>query len=117
MSDGKNDKDFCKYHYAIERAIKDQERLLCAKLKHMEAAVDLARGNLENRLEGMNEFRNQLEKQTATFVTREANDLLHKSQDDRIITLEKAQNRLAGIAATIAVIFIIIQIVLSYLKI
>jgi len=40
------------------------------RLKASEKALELANNNMCSRLEGMNEFREQLRNQAATFVTR-----------------------------------------------
>ena len=42
-----------------------------AKLHATERALDLSRAELERRLESMNEFREQLRCQAATFLTRQ----------------------------------------------
>ena len=49
--------------------------LLEARLEATEKALGLARVELERRLEGMNEFREQLRDQAARFITRDEFDM------------------------------------------
>ena len=54
------------------------EKLLCLKVDAAEKAVLLAREDMNRRLEGMNEFRTQLEKQASTFVDKNYYDVEHR---------------------------------------
>jgi hypothetical protein len=57
-----------------------------------EKARDTATAAMEKRLEGMNEFRNQLRDQQATFVRREVFDALM----ERVTNIEKGDVKQAG---------------------
>ena len=57
-------------------------------LAHKEA-IQKAESSLNKRLEGMNEFREQLKDQTATFAIKE-------QTDERISRIESFQNKLLG---------------------
>jgi len=55
--------------------------------KMTETALNKADDTLEHRLEGMNEFRAQLEKQAAAFLTREIFEQYTKEQANRLETV------------------------------
>jgi hypothetical protein len=57
-----------------------------------EKAVLLARDDMNRRLEGMNEFRQQLEKQTATFVDKSYYDVEHRSLREELNRLREWKN-------------------------
>ncbi len=67
----------CKMHPAVEvqleaicKKIEQNEKISNIKFEYLSQAKELAKDEMERRLEGMNEFRAQLEKQTQTFVSR-----------------------------------------------
>jgi len=72
---------------------------LIAKLDAQEKAMNLARENLERRLEGMKEFRNQLKDQSARFLTRDEYVFAHDKVIADIRTLLQAKDILAGKAS------------------
>jgi polysaccharide deacetylase 2 family uncharacterized protein YibQ len=51
-------------------------------------ALKVAKDEMERRLEGMNEFRNQLEKQASNFVDEGTYKLAHNNLSDKISKLE-----------------------------
>jgi hypothetical protein len=54
---------------AIEARLESLVVLMNERKRTHSQALDLARESLEHRLEGMNEFRHQIEKERATYVT------------------------------------------------
>lgn len=62
------------------------------KLNSIEKATSLAKGDMEKRLEGMNEFRSTLKDQSANFTTKTENDLLITKIDDQFSTLRHEYN-------------------------
>ena len=97
----KNNKDVCKWHFAVE-----------SEIKSLKEARNLARSELERRLEGMNEFRDQLRSQAGTFVTREVADTRYGIIDKRVKTLEEKRSNLEGRMWAIPVAIVIVQILL-----
>ena len=71
------------------------ERALLAN----EKALDLARAIMDARLEGMNEFRDQLKDQASRFVTREELSLMKEKIYDELRTLNTAKDRTEGKAS------------------
>ena len=73
---------------------------ICLKLeltnKHHREALSLARHEMERRLESMNEFRDQLEKQAGTFATKTEENLKHSTLEDRVRAVERVQYVRAG---------------------
>jgi DNA-binding MurR/RpiR family transcriptional regulator len=72
----------------LEHKIKDMEANIDIKISALKEATVVARNSMEIRLEGMNEFRNQLKDQTATFARIE--ELRGCTEDQKLlhITLE-----------------------------
>jgi len=62
---------------------------LCVKIKSVEKSIDVAKVELDRRLEAMNEFRAQLDKQSREFVTRTEVELRFDRIDEKIRNLEK----------------------------
>jgi predicted RNase H-like nuclease (RuvC/YqgF family) len=78
-----------KEHFDTEHAALKEQML--AYKGSQEAALEVAKAELNRRLEGMNEFRAQLQSQAATFLTRERFDANlekevteHKALSDKI---------------------------------
>ena len=59
------------------------------KFQTLEKNTDTARQSMEKRLEGMNEFRQQLKDQNATFITKEDYDSKQQILNTKIEALEK----------------------------
>ncbi|RPI56165.1 MAG: hypothetical protein EHM49_00960, partial [Deltaproteobacteria bacterium] len=53
-------------------------------------SIKTAKVEMDRRLEGMNEFRSQLEKQTSTFVDRNEMKLMETRTDERLSKLERS---------------------------
>ena len=73
-----------------------------SRIQALEKATEVAARGMERRLEGMNEFRSQLEKQTRTFVDKEAYQHRHDMVCDRIKELESFKDKLDGKASASA---------------
>ena len=58
-----------------------------------EVAITIATKNMDARLEGMNEFREQLNRQTHTFITRSEAELKH---DQLACKVEDLSKRVSG---------------------
>ena len=90
----------------LKQCILNHEReivRLGERLNAHEKALEIARREMERRLEGMNEFREQLNHQTATFLTRTEIGLMHEKIDNDITDLKKAKNIAEGKASVASV--------------
>ena len=56
-------------------------------------SIKTAKVEMDRRLEGMNEFREQLEKQTSTFVDRKEMKLMETRNDERLSKLERSAEK------------------------
>ena len=102
----------------------DSEKRHEVKYGFQDKALSLAKAELEQRLEGMNQFRKQLEKQEATFVTRDRADTEHQILTEKINTLnlwkaaqegKQARSNLISIAAmVISAIFALVHMIQSF---
>jgi len=59
-------------------------------IRALEKATDVAREEMNRRLEGMNKFREELDRQTATFVTREVLDVVVAKWDADLCAFKDA---------------------------
>ena len=82
----------CPHHSGLEASVKS----LCAKMnlrfEANEKQIELAKEDMERRLEGMNEFRAQLTAQANTFLSRPEAQLQIEKLITRIVLLEKGIN-------------------------
>ena len=83
----------------IDTRIDGLEKQTALMIEAVEDATRLAAGILERRLEGMNEFRDQLKDQASQFVTRDELGLQLKSINDNITELRTFKDRLEGKAS------------------
>jgi hypothetical protein len=74
------------------------------RFKESEKALTIASKSLANRLEGMNEIRSQLDRQAASFITRDNAALEFEKVVTRINTLEKLRAEGEGRAKAFSVI-------------
>lgn len=75
---------------AISTKLDEREKQVNNKFEALERSVSIARGEMDRRLEGMNEFRSQLESQTRTFLSRRESDARHLLIDTRSNANSKA---------------------------
>jgi restriction endonuclease len=80
----------------IEEKIKGMDRELALHVKSLKEATSVARSELERRLEGMNEFREQLNSQAATFMSRQEIGALFEKVELKTNILEKMSNQRKG---------------------
>jgi hypothetical protein len=60
------------------------------RFEEQDKALHLSRNEMNRRLEGMNEIRSQLDRQAATFLTREAFEANDEKLLARIMSLENS---------------------------
>lgn len=76
------------------------------RINDIKEAAKVALTAMDKRLDGMNEFRNQLNDQTKNFVTKESVDERFMSMQSKIDALQKFNNIALGA-------FLIIQIIIG----
>lgn len=89
----------------IDREIKHLEEKYLIINKKNSIALDKAEKGMERRLEGMNEFREQLEKQTRSFVTRGEYDINKKYIEQKVSTNSKLIYIGVGIVFVLEILF------------
>jgi hypothetical protein len=98
----------------------DTRKLFLVQMGAMEKAVMEARRDLERRLNDMNEFRAQLEKQAITFVEKPYYDLQHNVLEKQIEVLvaesnvQKGRHSWNSILAIAAVMIALATAILDY---
>ena len=81
--------DLCSLHSGLEERIKAERDRDDIRFQMIEESIRVARGELERRLESMNELREQLNSQAKTFETKAESRLIHDAFEDRISKLER----------------------------
>ena len=79
-------------------------REIHALLDLRDRAVTLAHGNIEKRLDAMNEFRAALGDQARTYVSRQELDIRMEAYNARVIAIERYQNKLLGAMVVLSVL-------------
>jgi ribosome-binding ATPase YchF (GTP1/OBG family) len=101
----------------FDSKIEDLENLMITKVLGLDKATTLAANNMERRLEGMNEFRQQLKDQSLTFLTRSEYEQFIRRVDEDIRMLRESKALLEGKASqnyvNFSVLVSIIGIILS----
>ena len=80
----------------IESRMDEREKVHVAQLETSERSLELAASALREKLEGMNQFRHQIDNERALYVRRDGLDALvkmHNTDIERLTTrLEKLEN-------------------------
>ena len=99
MTEFNHDNKFgvCLYHSGIEKALEaiyskidEREKMVNMRFVESEKAILEARKEMDRRLEGMNEFRSQLERQANTFIARAEWESKHEIVNTKIYENYKA---------------------------
>jgi hypothetical protein len=83
-------KEVCPAHSGLCKAIKAEAEKNDIRFQMIEKSIELAKTELDRRLEGMNELREQLTLQASTFETVAEARLIHENILNRITNLEKS---------------------------
>jgi hypothetical protein len=76
-----------------------QKEYFDVRINLMQAAIDVAYRDMEKRLDGMNEFRNTLKDQGATFFPRQEHEVFKVGIDNNFRELFKAKDTAEGKAS------------------
>jgi len=85
------------------------------RFREMERTIDLSRISMEHRLAGMNEFREALNKQTSTFLTKAEFDTSKENFQKDIKLLTQAKDQMDGKATQNQMIAALIISIISLL--
>jgi biopolymer transport protein ExbB/TolQ len=100
-----------------ERRFTDLETALRAALTAAERAVGKAETATERRFEGVNEFRQTLSDQAATFVTRAESAASLDRVTERITELadrvNRTEGRSGGVSASVALVITLVGVLLA----
>lgn len=89
---------------AYEKMLEARRGYVEVRLSSSEKAVAVARAEMEKRLEAMNEFRNALKDQNATFITRAEHESGYAKLDEDIHKLELSEAAVKGKASQMSAI-------------
>ena len=91
-----DEKHFCDEHSGMCRSIKAETEKADIRFLMIETAVKVAKNEMDRRLEAMNEFRAQLDKQAAQFMPRKEIEILTIRNSDKIRDLEVSMGKISG---------------------
>lgn len=97
--------DDVKLREHLEALLREQRQYFEMKLKAIEDATNLARQTMNERLDGMNEFRGTLKDRQATMITRVNFESAMERVRVQLDELEKFKNIAEGKASQSSVIF------------
>ena len=92
----------------FETRLNALQELILTRLEAIDKAVQVAHGVLQERLEGMNLFRDQLREQATTFATRAETDLRHDAIEKDLRELRLYKAKIEGMASQRSVNFTMI---------
>lgn len=95
----------CRTVAECSQAINDMRREIRLELSYRTQALDLARANVDKRLESMNEFRAQLDRQAVTFVTTKDLSATLLLITNRLDAMDKARAWMMGAFAVLQFLF------------
>jgi hypothetical protein len=107
-------------HY--EMRFRLTEELFSARLNASAVALEVAKEDMERRLQSMNEFRAQLTSQAATFITKDGYTSEHKILENKIddmkswILEQKGTHSRAMLISSIMLGISVLALILSFLK-
>ena len=87
----------------VEALIKRERELRKLQFAAAQRAIDKAEASMTQRLEGMNEFRRQLERQENTYATR----VEIGAVSERVNKLERAESVMSGKGAMLWLVIIV----------
>ena len=102
--------EVCKFHEGFREKIEAHNRELEIRYDSLNRAIEVAKSEMDRRLEAMNEFRAQLTRQASEFISRKEVEALAKELDLKIAPLKEKSNVTEGSDKWIA---IIIQVIIS----
>jgi len=94
MIDKNGDKINLKEYFDL--AIKAQDEKTTAILKGQQIALELAKKNMDYRLEEMNNFRKDMQRMETSFLTREAFEIKHELMQKQVDELRLSRAELQG---------------------
>lgn len=104
----------------LDRRLEDLEKRLCDRFEMQNTALDKAEQRMNERLEGMNEFRDAMKDQASTYVTEDIYSARHEALRESINDLKLSRAELKGKAnqnaVVIAYIITAISIILSLIN-
>jgi hypothetical protein len=91
-----DDKECCSEHSGMCRSIKAEQEKADIRFQMIEGNIKIAKDEMDRRLEGMNEFRAQLDKQAQTFMPRSEIELLINTNAERTRSIEIEMGKIGG---------------------
>jgi len=88
----------------IEAIMSERDRALTAAFTAQQSALNLATRNLELRLEKLNELRQEVTQDRASYLTRDRAEATEEAMDARIAALESFRGKALGFGALVSLL-------------
>ena len=88
----------------IEAIMSERDRALTAAFTAQQAALNLATKNLELRLEKLNELRQEVTQDRASYLTRDRAEATEDAMNQRISSLEAFRGKALGFGALVSLL-------------
>jgi len=88
----------------IEAIMSERDRALTAAFNSQQAALNLATKNLELRLEKLNELRQEVTQDRASYMTRDRAEATEDATNQRISALEGFRGKALGFGALVSLL-------------
>jgi len=98
---------------AMQAALQAAEKAVDRAMTAAEKAVTKAEAATEKRFEGVNEFRQALSDQTATFPSRVELQALAERLNDLQTRMERAEGAKGGVSSSVAMMFAAVGVILT----
>ena len=101
----------------VESIVLADSKLQEARFAEHARALNLAKSEIDRRLEEMNQMREQINRERSSYVTRELFDRMHATLEDRVWKVEQFKSNIDGRLLAAGGLFVLIQLALSALAI
>ena len=117
-----SNKDGIELREYFDLKISELEKRMCAKYQFQEQSLVLAKEVLDHRLENMNQIREQLNRQSGTFMTRERAEMEHALFAEKVDQLllwkaeQEGKHSRSNVISIVAIIVAAISVAVHLLK-
>jgi len=94
----------------VDRQLCQQDKAWRQRFDDASTAIGLAKETIEHRLSGMNELREQINRERGTFVSRELFDRVGRELEIRVQELQDWRNQMVGRMWAVSVVLFIVQV-------
>ena len=102
----------------VAQEVKHLKELMELRFSNLDEAISVARERVDDRLEGMNELREQIQNERGQYLTRDSYDREHKALEIRVGALELQNSKWTGslwmLGAALSAVVVIVNVLLKF---